>query len=186
MIDPNIIAAIVILTLFILLAIGVPIFASLGLAGTVGILLLKGPDGLQAIPTVMYDRLRSFVLVAVPLFILMGQVIFFSGMGKDLYTLGSRWLSRLPGGLAMGSVAACTIFGAMCGVSVAGAATIGSFAIPEMLQRGYDKRLATGSVAAAGALALLIPPSVGFIIYGEIADVSVGMLFIGGIVPGIV
>ncbi|MBU1150457.1 MAG: TRAP transporter large permease subunit [Proteobacteria bacterium] len=179
-------AAIVILTLFILLAIGVPIFASLGLAGTVGILLLKGPDGLQAIPTVMYDRLRSFVLVAVPLFILMGQVIFFSGMGKDLYTLGSRWLSRLPGGLAMGSVAACTIFGAMCGVSVAGAATIGSFAIPEMLQRGYDKRLATGSVAAAGALALLIPPSVGFIIYGEIADVSVGMLFIGGIVPGIV
>ncbi|MBU2026003.1 MAG: TRAP transporter large permease subunit [Proteobacteria bacterium] len=179
-------AAIVILTLFIFLAIGVPIFASLGLAGTVGILLLKGPDGLQAIPTVMYDRLRSFVLVAVPLFILMGQVIFFSGMGKDLYTLGSRWLSRLPGGLAMGSVAACTIFGAMCGVSVAGAATIGSFAIPEMLQRGYDKRLATGSVAAAGALALLIPPSVGFIIYGEIADVSVGMLFIGGIVPGIV
>jgi tripartite ATP-independent transporter DctM subunit len=85
----------------------------------------------------------------------------------------------------MGSVAACTIFGAMCGVSVAGAATIGSFAIPEMLKRGYDKRLATGSVAAAGALALLIPPSVGFIIYGEIADVSVGMLFIGGIVPGL-
>lgn len=186
MIDPNIIAAVVILSLFILLAIGVPIFASLGLAGTVGILLLKGPDGLQAIPTVMYDKLRSFILVAVPLFILMGQVIFFSGMGKDLYTLGSRWLSRLPGGLAMGSVAACTIFGAMCGVSVAGAATIGSFAIPEMLQRGYDKRLATGSVAAAGALALLIPPSVGFIIYGEIADVSVGLLFIGGIVPGLV
>jgi C4-dicarboxylate transporter DctM subunit len=186
MIDPNIISAIVIATLFILLAIGVPIFASLGLAGAIGILLLKGPDGLQAIPTVMYDKLRSFVLVAVPLFILMGQVIFFSGMGKDLYILGSRWLSRLPGGLAMGSVAACTIFGAMCGVSVAGAATIGSFAIPEMLQRGYDKRLATGSVAAAGALALLIPPSVGFIIYGEIADVSVGLLFIGGIVPGLV
>lgn len=186
MIDPNIIAVIVIVTLFILLAIGVPIFASLGLAGTVGILLLKGPDGLQTIPVVMYDKLRSFVLVAVPLFILMGQVIFFSGVGKDLYILGSRWLSRLPGGLAMGSVAACTIFGAMCGVSVAGAATIGSFAIPEMLQRGYDKRLATGSVAAAGALALLIPPSVSFIIYGEIADVSVGQLFIGGIVPGLV
>jgi TRAP-type mannitol/chloroaromatic compound transport system permease large subunit len=89
MIDPNIISAIVIVTLFILLAIGVPIFASLGLAGTVGILLLKGPDGLQAIPTVMYDKLRSFVLVAVPLFILMGQVIFFSGMGKDLYTLAA-------------------------------------------------------------------------------------------------
>jgi len=186
MLDPIVISGIVILSFLALLALGVPIFASLGLAGTIGILLLKGPDGLQAIPTVMYDKMRSFVLVAVPLFILMGQVIFFSGMGGDLYTLGSRWLSRLPGGLAMGSVAACTIFGAMCGVSVAGAATIGSFAIPEMLQRGYDKRLATGSVAAAGALALLIPPSVGFIIYGEIADVSVGSLFIGGIVPGLV
>jgi tripartite ATP-independent transporter DctM subunit len=185
MIEPNIIAVIVIATLILLLFMGVPIFAALGLSGVVGIVILKGPDGLQAIPTVMFDKLNSFVLVAVPLFIMMGQVIFFSGMGKDLYTLGSRWLSRLPGGLAMGSVAACTIFGAMCGVSVAGAATIGSFAIPEMLKRGYDKRLATGSVAAAGALALLIPPSVGFIIYGEIADVSVGMLFIGGIVPGL-
>ncbi|MDX9821978.1 MAG: TRAP transporter large permease subunit [Syntrophales bacterium] len=185
MIEPNIIAVIVIASLILLLFMGVPIFAALGLSGVVGIFILKGPDGLQAIPTVMFDKLNSFVLVAVPLFIMMGQVIFFSGMGKDLYTLGSRWLSRLPGGLAMGSVAACTIFGAMCGVSVAGAATIGSFAIPEMLKRGYDKRLATGSVAAAGALALLIPPSVGFIIYGEIADVSVGMLFIGGIVPGL-
>lgn len=186
MMDSNIIAIIVIVTFLFLLVIGMPIFASLGLAGTVGILLLRGPDGLQAIPTVMYDKLRSFVLVAVPLFILMGQVIFYSGMGEYLYTLGSRWLSRLPGGLAMGSVAACTVFGAMCGVSIAGAATIGSFAIPEMLQRGYDKRLAVGSVAAAGALALLIPPSVGFIIYGEVADESVGMLFIGGIVPGLV
>jgi tripartite ATP-independent transporter DctM subunit len=184
--DPNIITVIVIVTFIFLLAIGVPIFASLGLAGTLGILLLRGPAGLQAIPTVMYDKLRSFVLVAVPLFILMGQVIFYSRMGGDLYTLGSRWLNRLPGGLAMGSVAACTIFGAMCGVSIAGAATIGSFAIPEMLQRGYDKRLATGTVAAAGALALLIPPSVAFIIYGEIADESVGALFIGGIVPGVI
>lgn len=184
--DPNIITVIVIVTFIFLLAIGVPIFASLGLAGTLGILILRGPDGLQVIPTVMYDKLRSFVLVAVPLFILMGQVIFYSRMGGDLYTLGSRWLNRLPGGLAMGSVAACTIFGAMCGVSIAGAATIGSFAIPEMLQRGYDKRLAAGTVAAAGALALLIPPSVAFIIYGEIADESVGALFIGGIVPGVI
>jgi len=184
--DPNIITVLVIVTFIFLLAIGVPIFASLGLAGTLGILLLRGPDGLQVIPTVMYDKLRSFVLVAVPLFILMGQVIFYSRMGKDLYTLGSRWLNRFPGGLAMASVAACTIFGAMCGVSIAGAATIGSFAIPEMLQRGYDKRMATGTVAAAGALALLIPPSVAFIIYGEIADESVGALFIGGIVPGVI
>lgn len=184
--DPIIIAIIVIVTFIILLSMGTPVFAALGLSGAIGIILLRGPDGLQAIPSVMYDKLRSFILVAVPLFILMGQVIFHSGMGEHLYNLGSRWLNRLPGGLAMASVSACTVFAAMCGVSIAGAATVGAFAIPEMIQRGYDKRLAAGSVAAAGALALLIPPSIGLIIYGEVADESVGMLFIGGIVPGLV
>lgn len=184
--DPIIIAILVLVIFIILLCLGTPVFAALGLSGTIGIILLRGPDGLQAIPTVMYDKLRSFILVAVPLFILMGQVIFHSGMGEELYNLGSRWLNKLPGGLAMASVSACTVFAAMCGVSIAGAATIGAFAIPEMIQRGYDKRLATGSVAAAGALALLIPPSIGLIIYGEVADESVGMLFIGGIVPGLV
>lgn len=184
--SPNLIAIIVVVAFLALLFAGTPVFASLGLASILGILLFQGPTGLLAIPSVMYDRLRSFTLVAVPLFMLMGEVIFHSGMGADLYTLGSRWLSRLPGGLAMASVAACAVFAAMCGVSIAGAATIGAFAIPEMLDRGYDKCLATGSVAAAGALALLIPPSLGFILYGEVADESVGMLFIGGIVPGIV
>ncbi len=183
--DPIYIAIIVIAIFILLLLMGVPVFAALGLSGTIGILIIRGPTGLQAIPSVMYDKIRSFILVAVPLFILMGQVIFHSGIGEDLYTLGSRWLNRLPGGLAMASILACTIFAAMSGVSIAGAATIGSFAIPEMLKRGYDKSLATGSVAAAGALALLIPPSVGFIVYGEIADESVGQLFIGGIVPGL-
>ncbi|MBP8717982.1 MAG: TRAP transporter large permease subunit [Candidatus Atribacteria bacterium] len=183
----SILIALIVITIFIvLLLMGVPVFAALGLSGTIGILLIRGPSGLQAIPSIMYDKIRSFILVAVPLFILMGQVIFYSGIGEDLYTLGSRWLSRLPGGLAMASVLACTIFAAMSGVSIAGAATIGSFAIPEMLKRGYDKSLATGTVAAAGALALLIPPSVGFIVYGELVDESVGMLFIGGIIPGIV
>ena len=182
----NVITIITIIAFLVLLFIGTPVFASLGLAGVLGILLLRGPEGLLAIPSVMYDRLRSFTLVAVPLFILMGEVVSHSGMGAELYTLGSRWLNRLPGGLAMASIVACAVFGAMCGVSIAGAATIGAFAIPEMLNRQYDKRLATGSVAAAGALALLIPPSLGFILYGEVADESVGMLFIGGIIPGIV
>lgn len=181
----NLIAIIAIVAFLVLLFAGTPIFASLGLASIFGILLLQGPPGLLAIPSVIYDRLRSFTLVAVPLFILMGEVIFHSRMGAELYTLGSRWLNRLPGGLAMASVAACAVFAAMCGVSIAGVATIGSFAIPEMLDRGYDKSLATGTVAAAGALALLIPPSLGFILYGEVADESVGMLFIGGIIPGI-
>jgi len=184
--DPIFIALIVIVLFIIFLSIGTPIYASLGLAGAIGIFILRGPDGLMSIPTIMYDKLRSFIMVAIPLFILMGQVIFHSGMGERLYTLGSRWMNRLPGGLCIASVFACTIFAAMCGVSVAGAATVGAFAIPEMIKRGYDKSLSAGSVAAGGALSLLIPPSVGFIVYGEIADVSVGKLFVGGIVPGIV
>jgi tripartite ATP-independent transporter DctM subunit len=121
----------------------------------------------------------------VPLFILMGEIIFVTGIGSDLYNAASSWLNRLRGGLAMASVVASAIFGALCGVSIAGAATIGSFAIPEMLKRGYHKSLATGPVTAAGALSLLIPPSLAFILYGEVADESVGKLFVGGIVPGV-
>jgi tripartite ATP-independent transporter DctM subunit len=185
-VDPNTITLIVILSFLILLASGIPIFGALGLAGIIGILLLMGPRGLGAVPGVIYDRLRGFTLVAVPLFILMGEIIFITGIGGDIYTATSRWLNKLSGSLGMASVAACAIFGALCGVSLAGAATIGSFAIPEMLKRGYDKSLATGCVAAAGGMALLIPPSVALILYGVVGDESVGRLFIGGIIPGIV
>jgi C4-dicarboxylate transporter DctM subunit len=185
-VDPNTISLVVILIFLILLASGMPVFGALGLAGIMGILLLMGPRGLGAVPGVIYDRLRGFTLVAVPLFILMGEIIFITGIGADIYTATSRWLNRLSGSLGMASVAACAIFGALCGVSVAGAATIGSFAIPEMLKRGYDKSLASGCVAAAGGLALLIPPSVALILYGVVGDESVGKLFIGGIIPGVV
>ncbi|MBG0774927.1 MAG: TRAP transporter large permease subunit [Desulfovibrionaceae bacterium] len=170
---------------FLLLIMGQPVFAALGTASIVGILVLQGPRGLAAVPGVLYDRLNSFTLVAVPLFILMGEIIFVTGIGSDLYNAASSWLNRLRGGLAMASVVASAIFGALCGVSIAGAATIGSFAIPEMLKRGYHKSLATGPVTAAGALSLLIPPSLAFILYGEVADESVGKLFVGGIVPGV-
>jgi len=185
-VDPNTISLVVILIFLILLASGMPVFGALGLAGIMGILLLMGPRGLGAVPGVIYDRLRGFTLVAVPLFILMGEIIFITGIGADIYTATSRWFNRLSGSLGMASVAACAIFGALCGVSVAGAATIGSFAIPEMLKRGYDKSLASGCVAAAGGLALLIPPSVALILYGVVGDESVGKLFIGGIIPGVV
>ena len=184
--EPLTITIIMMIIFFIFLLSGMPIFASLGSASVVGILLLQGPRGLGAVPGVLFDRLNSFSLVAVPLFILMGEIIFISGLGSDLFNAASRWMSRIRGGLAMASVVSSAVFGALCGVSVAGAATIGSFAIPEMIKRGYDKSLATGPVAAAGALALLIPPSIAFVLYGEVADESVGKLFMGGIVPGVV
>lgn len=180
------ITIIMLVIFFIFLFSGMSIFSALGSASVVGILMLQGPRGLGAVPSVLFDRLNSFTLVAVPLFILMGEIIFISGLGTDLFNAASSWMSRIRGGLAMASVVSSAIFGALCGVSVAGAATIGSFAIPEMLNRGYHKSLATGPVAAAGALSLLIPPSIAFVLYGEVADESVGKLFIGGIVPGVV
>ncbi|MGM0584375.1 MAG: TRAP transporter large permease [Pseudomonadota bacterium] len=184
--DPAVITLLVIAILAVLFLSGMPIFGALGAASVAGILMLQGVGGLGAVTGVIYDRMSGFTLVAVPLFILMGEIIFVSGIGADIYTATSRWLSGLRGSLGMASVAACAVFGALCGVSVAGAATIGKFAIPEMLKRGYDRRLATGCVAAAGGLALLIPPSVGLILYGLVANESVGLLFIAGVVPGIV
>jgi C4-dicarboxylate transporter DctM subunit len=185
-VDPVAITLIIIGIFLVLLFLGMPVFGALGTASVFGILLVQGGRGLGAVPGVIYDRLAVFPLVAVPLFILMGEIIFHSGIGSNIFTATNRWCNRLPGSMGMASVAACAIFSALCGVSVAGAATIGSFAIPEMLRRGYDKSLATGCVAASGGLALLIPPSVALILYGVVGDESVGKLFIAGIVPGIV
>lgn len=184
--EVGLVTALVIASVLVLLFLGAPIFLALGFSGLLGIFLLRGITAIFQIPGAILGQVDSFVLVAVPLFILMGQVLFVTGIGRDLYEFLSRWLYRLPGGLAVASIYACAIFGAMCGVSIAAVATIGVFAIPEMLRRGYDKPFAAGSVTAAGALAMLIPPSLLFIIYGEMARVSVGKLFIGGIVPGVI
>lgn len=184
--EPTTLITLIVVACFLLLLLsGTPVFGALGIASVIGILMLQGPRGLGAVPGVIYDRMAGFTLVAVPLFILMGEVIFVSGIGSDIYTATHRWLSRLPGSLGMASVAACAIFSSLCGVSVAGAATIGNFAIPEMLKRNYEKGLATGCVAASGGLALLIPPSVALILYGVVGDESVGKLFLAGIVPGV-
>ena len=175
-----------ILILLVMMAIGVPIFVALGVSSVIGIVLLQGFEALSAVPGVMYDRMASFTLVAVPLFILMGEIIFVSGLGGDIYRAIRISLHRVRGSLALASVVACAVFGAMCGVSLAGAATIGKFAIPEMLKAGYAKAVATGVIASAGSLALLIPPSVGLILYGLVAGESVGYLFIAGVIPGII
>ncbi|MFC2065687.1 TRAP transporter large permease [Chloroflexota bacterium] len=184
--DPTLISVLLLVGLLVMLIIGLPIYVCLGLISVIGILMLQGPSGLGAIPAIILDKTAAFVLIAMPLFILMGETIFITGMGGSLYTMFGRWFNRLPGALAMASTAASAVFGAMCGVSSAGTATIGVIAVPEMLERDYDKSLATGSVAAAGALSVLIPPSVPFILYGSITGTSVGRLFIAGIVPGII
>ena len=184
--DSITISILAIVFLLAMMSIGVPIFVALGVSSVIGIILLQGVEALSAVPGVMYDRMASFTLVAVPLFILMGEIIFVSGLGGDIYRAIRISLYKVRGSLAVASVVACAVFGAMCGVSLAGAATIGKFAIPEMLKAGYAKSVATGVIASAGSLALLIPPSVGLILYGLVAGESVGYLFIAGVIPGII
>jgi TRAP transporter, DctM subunit len=184
-VSPLTLGILVIVVALILLFFRCPVFVSLGIAAMVGILLLQGIPGLIALPMQFYYSLHNFVLLAAPLFLIMGSVLAETDMGSDLYTACARWFNHLPGGLAIASIFACAIFGAMSGISIAGVAAIGVMAVPEMTKRGYDTRLATGSVTAAGALAMLIPPSLMFIVYGALADVSVGELFVGGIFPGI-
>lgn len=180
-----IVSVVIVIFMLLLLGTGFPIFLALGGAGAIGLFLAKGPFALALATTSFFGQLNSFEMIALPLFILMGHVLSKTPIGKDLFEVVSKWLYRLPGGLAIASVGACTIFGAVSGVSIAGVAAVGSLAVPEMVQRGYDRKLAAGSVVTAGALSMLIPPSVPFIIYSAISGESVAKLFIGRIVPGL-
>jgi tripartite ATP-independent transporter DctM subunit len=176
----------IVIVMLLMLAAGFPIFMALGIAGVLGLVLSKGTALLGLAATSFFGQLNSFELIALPLFILMGQALTKTPIGKDLFETASKWLAWIPGGLAIASVGACTVFGAISGVSIAGVAAVGSLAVPEMITRGYDRRLAAGAVVTAGALAMLIPPSVPFIIYSAVSGESVAKLFIGGIVPGLV
>ncbi|MDX1456773.1 MAG: TRAP transporter large permease [Marinobacter sp.] len=175
----------VVIALLAMIGAGFPIFLSLGLAGLAGLYMAKGPLAFFFAPSSLFGQLNSFELIALPLFILMGSLLGATPVGASLFQAAVRWLNWLRGSLAISSVGASAMFGAVSGVSLAGVASVGSIAVPQMLERGYSRQLAAGSVVSAGALAMLIPPSVPFIIYGAVSGVSVADLFIGGIVPGI-
>ncbi|CUH61588.1 TRAP transporter large permease [Thalassobacter stenotrophicus] len=175
----------VVVMLIGMIGFGAPIFLALGASGLLGLYMARGSLAFFFAPTSFFGQLNSFELIALPLFILMGNLLGATPVGKNLFHAASLWLSWLRGGLAISTVGASAIFGAVSGVSVAGVAAVGSIAVPQMLDRGYSRGIAAGSVASSGALAMLIPPSVPFIIYGAVSGVSVGKLFIGGIVPGI-
>lgn len=183
--DPTLIFALIVGMFFVLLFAGAPIFAALGTASLLGFLMHGGIRSLETVPDILHRGLASYSLLAIPLFILMGEVMARTSIGERLYRMFAVWMNRLPGGLGVASIGSSAVFGAMSGVSVAGAATIGRFAIPQMLKRGYAPSLAGGTVAAAGALALLIPPSIGFVLYGEVAGQSVGKLFIAAVLPAL-
>ncbi|HEY5899398.1 MAG TPA: TRAP transporter large permease [Burkholderiales bacterium] len=168
-----------------LLATGTPVAVATGLLGVIGVWLFLPPAALTQLATLAFAQSANFVLVIVPLYVLMGELLGASGIGRDLFDAARRWFRRIPGALAVGTVWACAAFAAVCGSSPVTAATIGAMAVPEMIRHGYDRRLALGVTAAGGTLGILIPPSIPLILYGIITETSIGALFMAGIVPGL-
>jgi tripartite ATP-independent transporter DctM subunit len=178
--------AVIGLIAMVLFLTGMPIAFALAITALVSILMFLGPGQFDLFGKMVFDSLNDFGLLAIPLFVLMGNLFGGSSASRQLFEAGEAWLSRIRGGLAMSSVAASTMFAALTGSSPATAAAIGRVAVPEMAVRGYSARIATGAIAAGGTLGILIPPSVTLILYGIAAEQSIGQLFAAGIVPGIV
>src|ERR671918_1005134 len=176
------------LVMIVALLLGVPIAFSLATAGIVGIYLLGGDWTviLRILGTTPFGVTAEYVLTTIPMFILMAYFSASGGLARDLFTAGAHWLSRVRGGLAIATVFACGIFGAMSGASLAAAAVMSSIAMPEMRRHGYSDELASGSIGIGSTLDILIPPSVGMVIYGIATQTSIGKLLIAGVVPGII
>ncbi|EIE52951.1 TRAP dicarboxylate transporter- DctM subunit [Citreicella sp. 357] len=168
-----------------LLLAGLPVAGVMVLMGVAGGMILYGPVLLTSMGPVLWGTSNEPVLTAIPLFILLGELLLRSGLADRLYGALALWLGRLPGGLLHTNIGCCSLFAATSGSSVATAATVGTVALPALTERAYEPSRALGSLAAGGTLGILIPPSVNLLVYGSLASVSVGQLFIAGIVPGI-
>ncbi|MFC7703707.1 TRAP transporter large permease [Plastorhodobacter daqingensis] len=172
--------------LFSLIALRVPIGIAMGLVGIFGFAAVRGINpALNLLTTSPVRVMADFNLSLVPFFILMGVLATNSGMSKEMFRAGNAWLGSFRGGLALSTIAACSGFSAICGSSVATAATMSKVALPEMKRAGYSDATASGVVAAGGTLGILIPPSVVLVVYAYITETDVGQLFIAGIIPGI-
>jgi len=170
----------------VLLAVRVPIAVALASVSIIGLWILRGPRAaFGTLGSLPFDFASSFTLSAVPMFLLMGAIAYHTGLTQSLYKAARIWLNGLPGGLAVASNFASAGFAAASGSALATSASMGRLAIPEMLKYGYDKALATSTIAAAGTLGALIPPSIAFVIYGWYAQLPVGDLLIAGFLPGL-
>jgi tripartite ATP-independent transporter DctM subunit len=180
------VAAYFICLLVLLVFIGTPVafaMAFVGFLGTVSVTDLSPALSMMAMQS--YNGGKSYGHSVIPLFVLMGGFCAFSGLSRDLFSAAYKWLGRLPGGLAIASVAACACFAAVTGSGAATAATIGAVALPEMKRYRYDTALATGAIAAGGTMGILIPPSIPLALYGLLTEQSIGKLFLAGVIPGI-
>lgn len=173
-------------SLLLCLAIGIPISFALGGVALLFTFCLWGQSAIHMAVMNISGLQMGFMLVCVPLFIFMGVILEKSGIADDLFNMMYQWIGPFSGGLAIGTVLICTLFAAMSGISAVGTVVMGVIALPAMLKRNYNKTIALGSIMAGGALGILIPPSIMFILYGFMANVSIGQLFIGGIIPGLI
>jgi tripartite ATP-independent transporter DctM subunit len=185
-VSPAIVGLIGIGVLVVTFLIGMPVGFAMAFVGMAGFCYLVSPDaGLSLLARDFFANLSSYSLTVIPMFIFMGSIAYASGMSRRLYEAGHTVFGQMRGGLAMATIAGCAGFAAMCGSTNATAAAMGRVALPEMKRYNYNDSLATGCVAAAGSLGILIPPSTIFIIYGIMTEQSIGKLFIAGVLPGI-
>ncbi|NYT76026.1 TRAP transporter large permease [Alcaligenaceae bacterium] len=176
----------VLLFLVVLLASGTPVGLAMAVAGAAGLYGMGGlPMVLGILETSPFSAASSYELITVPMFLLMAEFVILSGVADNLFKAAATCVGRIPGGLGMATALAGAGFGAISGSSTASAATLSATTIPAMLKQGYEPKLACGVVAISGTLAMLIPPSIALILYGIIADVSIGQLLVGGVIPGI-
>ncbi|MGH8693070.1 MAG: TRAP transporter large permease subunit, partial [Burkholderiales bacterium] len=168
--------------MLVLLALGLPLAFVTGLIGVVFTVGLFGMNGLQLIASRIYSFMNEYVLVSVPMFIMMASLLERSGVARDLFDAMRIWAGRLPGGLAIQTMIAATIMGAMTGIIGGEIVLLGLIALPQMLRLGYDRKLAIGTICAGGSLGTMIPPSIVLIIYGLTVNVPIGELFVANLV----
>ena len=171
-------------SMLLLMLMGLPVAFSCGTVGVIFTALLQGPSAVNIVPTRIYGLMVNYLLDAIPLFIFMACILERGGLIAEIYEMVHQWLGWLKGGVAIASVAACTMMAAMVGVIGASEVTMGVVAFPEMLRRRYDKYMAAGSILAGGTLGILIPPSAMLIVYGMVDNSSIGQLYAGAFLPG--
>lgn len=184
--DPNLIAVFGLCFMILLILLGMNVGVAMFLTGFLGCIIVRNFDAaigiLRQVPS---SQAMTYAYCVVPLFVLMGNAAFKSGISDGMFDTVEKWLSRLPGNLACASVVACAVFGAICGSTPATTATIGTVALPQMKKTGYSAELAVGAIAVGGGLGIMIPPSTPMIVYGIATQSSIGQLFAAGVIPGI-
>lgn len=174
-----------VLALLVLIGLGLPVAAALAILGLLLAVIYSSAPLHLALPDIVWGNSTEFLLVAIPMFVFMGEILLRAGVARRMYESLTRWIGWLPGGLMHSNIGACALFAATSGSSVATAATVGTVAVPEIEKRGYNERLFLGTLTSGGTLGILIPPSINLIIFGLLTNTSVSALYLAGFLPGL-